>query len=91
MHVCSSKELKEANKRNLVHVRKLLTDDVEQFKNNIQGIISSADDTLPIAQKLNRFKTLHDEDKLNLGIISTAVTETGVIKSAIKFPTRYIQ
>lgn len=76
MHVCSSKELKEANKRNLVHVRKLLTDDVEKFKNNIEAIISSSDDTLPIAQKLNRFKTLHDEDKLNLGIISTAVTET---------------
>lgn len=79
MYVCSSKELKEENKCNLVHVRKLLTDDVETFKNNIEGIISLADKKLPIAQKLNRFKTLHDEDKLNLSIISTAVTETNFL------------
>ena len=79
MHVCSSKELKEANKRNLIYVRELLTDDVVTFKNNIDAILFSADETLPIAQKLNRFKTLHDEDKLNLSIISTAVTETNFL------------
>lgn len=79
MHVCSSKELKEANKRNLIYVRKLLTADVETFKDNIEGILISSDDELPIAQKLNRFKTLHDEDKLNLSIISTAVTATNFL------------
>lgn len=79
MHVCSSQELKEANKRNLIYVRELLTADVETFKKNIEAILILTDNKLPIAQKLNRFKTLHDEDKLNLSIISIAVTETNFL------------
>lgn len=64
----------DAEDKNLLHMRRLLTGDKEEFQTTMQTIADS--EFAPMAQKARRFI---NDNKTNQSIISTAITQTSFL------------